>query len=426
MRSKIFGLWALLGAGILTPLKGQILQSPYTSYGIGELQSTATTGNLGMGGIGIGGGHPLLLNTRNSAWLARNLYTAFDIGLQGEYRTLTTDSSFNDLATGGLRNMAFGFPIYNKKNFGWTTSLGLSPYSTVSYQLVGSEETVGPLGEVARISEGSGGYNTVYWANGVRLGKNLYLGAKINYLFGTVVEEAIVTFEPFDVIGSSNIALYERYSVGDFLWEASAGYQFKLSDLLSMRVGGYYGGGANVNTEGLNTLQIRSLQFGTPTTSDTLFNAEGTQHIPFSAGAGIAFEQASNWIIGVDFDYQPWSQYRDVQGNPGSNLTDQWRVSLGSQITPEWNSANYLRRVGYGMGVHYENTPVVESGRQITDFGINFGLSLPVSRTGSTLNTVVQVGRRGTTLDNLIQENYVKLNLGMTFNQLWFIRSKYD
>ncbi|MEL6534112.1 MAG: hypothetical protein AAFQ98_01810 [Bacteroidota bacterium] len=426
MRSKIFGLWALIGAGILTPLKGQILQSPYTSYGIGDLQSTATTGHLGMGGIGIGGGHPLMLNTRNSAWLARNLFTTFDIGVQGEYRTLTTDSTTGALATAGIRNLTFGFPIYNKKKFGWTTSVGLTPYSTVSYELAQTDETVGPLGEIARISQGSGGYNTVYWANGVRLGKNIYLGAKINYLFGTVVEEAIVTFEPFDVIGSSNIALYERYTVGDFLWEASAGYQANLSETLSLRVGGYYGGAANVRTEGLNTLQIRSLQFGTPTTQDTLYNAEGTQHIPFATGVGFAFEKASHWIVGVDFDYQPWSQYENVRGDAETNLTDKWRIALGSQITPEWNSNNSLRRIGYGAGVHYENTPVVENGQQITDFGINFGLSLPVSRTGSTLNTVLQVGRRGTTQAELIQENYVKLNIGMTFNQLWFIRSKYD
>lgn len=429
MRSKFIGLWIGIGISICTHLHGQTIQSPYSSYGIGEVQPKAVTGNVAMGGIGIGGGHAFFLNTRNSAWLARNGWTTFDIGLEGDYRTINTASSFNELATGGLRNIAFGFPILRKTKVAWTASAGMMPYSTVSYRIRRDIEIPGEI-PLARYSfEGSGGYNQVFWGNGVRVGNNLFLGVKGSFIFGSVTKEStsgLLYGTDTVVATASNVTLNERSSVRDFNWEASLGYQIGLQNDITIRLGATYEAAAQLNTSDITQLQIRN-GFNVSTSSDTIQFAEGlTQSVPFSLGTGVAIEKSDNWIIGVDFDYQPWSQFRDVRGNSHKNLVDQWRVSLGSQYTPSWNAERFLQRIGYSAGVHFENMPIFANNQQLTDFGINFGVSLPVSRTGSTLNMAMQLGNRGTVDAELIRENYVKLNLGVSFNQLWFIRSKYD
>ena len=426
MRGKIFGLWVIsIGLLFFHNVYGQTIQSPYSTFGVGDRQTTANTAHLGMGGIGIGGGHPLLLNTRNSAWLARNHWTIFDFGVEGDYRTLTTSNSVNTLASGGLRNLSFGFPITNKPEFGWTASASLRPYSTVQYRIFREDSVSGPLNTVATIQQGNGGYNSVNWGNGFRFGENLFVGLKGTYLFGTIAQEAISSFSSVGVEYTNDVSLAETKEVDDFLWEASLGYQLKIAEETHLRVGAVYQGAANVNTDVLRTLTLQYNEFN-PIRQILLDSGSTTEYLPFNFGAGISVEKQSHWLIGLDFDYQPWSQYRDTQGNASENLGDNWRLSIGSQFTPEWNSTRYLRRVGYSLGGHFEQSPLVFNGNPLNDFGINFGISLPVSRAGSSLNMGLQLGSRGTTTDNLIRENYVKLNLGIAFNQLWFMRSKYD
>jgi len=61
----------------------------------------------------------------------------------------------------------------------------------------------------------------------------------------------------------------------------------------------------------------------------------------------------------------------------------------------------------------------------LKDFGINFGLSLPVARY-SSLDLGVKLGKRGDINTNTVVENYFKIYFGVTFNDQWFIKRKFD
>jgi hypothetical protein len=71
--------------------------------------------------------------------------------------------------------------------------------------------------------------------------------------------------------------------------------------------------------------------------------------------------------------------------------------------------------VTYQFGFNYAQTPVRINNVNIDDFGINFGVSLPVGNS-SILNVGFKYGQLGTTSNGLIREDYFKINLGMTFN----------
>jgi len=42
------------------------------------------------------------------------------------------------------------------------------------------------------------------------------------------------------------------------------------------------------------------------------------------------------------------------------------------------------------------------------------------------VNLAVEVGQRGTLLNNLVRENYLNFNLSFTYNDRWFLRRQFD
>ena len=87
--------------------------------------------------------------------------------------------------------------------------------------------------------------------------------------------------------------------------------------------------------------------------------------------------------------------------------------------------SNYLKRLTYRTGVSIENSAYLVNGNPVKDFGITFGVSLPVSRI-SSLDLALKVGHKGDKTLNTIEENYLKLYFGLTFNDQWFIKRRFD
>src|SRR5579872_2622469 len=69
--------------------KGQIASSPFSEFGIGDLQNGGVTQNQGMGGIGVSNPHGAYINNLNPALLTYNRYTLFQGGLQFENKKIS-------------------------------------------------------------------------------------------------------------------------------------------------------------------------------------------------------------------------------------------------------------------------------------------------------------------------------------------------
>ena len=57
---------------------------------------------------------------------------------------------------------------------------------------------------------------------------------------------------------------------------------------------------------------------------------------------------------------------------------------------------------------------------------MTLGLGLPITGSLSNLNLGLEFGKKGTTSNNLVQENYLILNIGFSLNDKWFVKSKYN
>ena len=100
--------------------------------------------------------------------------------------------------------------------------------------------------------------------------------------------------------------------------------------------------------------------------------------------------------------------------------------SVGGFFLPQYDSfTSFFDRVTYRAGLKFIDGSLEVNGQDIKDFGINFGLSLPVGRM-SKANIGLEFGQRGSNDFGLIKENYLNLMIGVSLNDLWFIRSMYN
>lgn len=421
-----------------TALLGQGGFSPYTVKGIGDVHGSGFTNNLGMGGLGISYGTGLHLNNVNPALLYKNNLSVFQIGIVGDYKDISTSELTQSNFDGGFNYAAFGFPVIQDR---WSFSMGIMPYSTVNYNITTEQPVPGDEAASFRKQfEGSGGFSKAFIGNGVKINKNFSVGFKAGFLFGSVKDETITAVSTLEdrlvdvgegedsviqiVVPNNSAVFTERTSLSDFTFSTGLAYKGKLKEKTFLNLGVVYELGGEKNSKQLESLKNFSF-VDSPFANDTIVDTQGSIKLPSSYGVGISFEKSYHWMVGADVNVRQWQDYRDFSGN-NEGLENSLQVVFGGEYTPDIASIDsYLKRVTYRLGFDYEQTPYVYNNEQIEDFGINFGVSLPV-RSFSSLNLAFKVGQRGTTDNNLIKEQYFKMYLGVTFNDKWFVRRKFD
>ena len=78
--------------------------------------------------------------------------------------------------------------------------------------------------------------------------------------------------------------------------------------------------------------------------------------------------------------------------------------------------------------MRFEKTGLVIKDESIKEFGISFGVVLPIGDTRllSNANIGLELGQRGTTKNNLIQENFINVQLSLSLNDRWFQKRKFQ
>ena len=130
--------------------------------------------------------------------------------------------------------------------------------------------------------------------------------------------------------------------------------------------------------------------------------------------------------INADYYHQSWSE-ASFFGSVIPVLTDLDKFAIGAEWIPDrFSIRNYINKIAYRAGLKYEKSYLMLNNQQINDFGISFGVGLPIYRSNSTVNIGAEIGRRGTKQNNLLVENYAKLNLSVNLYDLWFIKRRID
>lgn len=416
--------------------------SPYSFYGIGTLKFKGTVENRSMGGISVYL-DSVHVNLRNpAAYVGKNI-EAFPF--DGESRpvkfsvagtmsdvTLKTNSGEGETNSTTLDYLALSFPI---GKFG--VGFGLMPYTSVGYKIDERNDD----DDIQNRYNGEGGVNRVYAGFGYQISSKLSAGVDINYNFGNIQNAALsVEYTPEGDPVQYQSREYNRSDLSGVNFNFGLAYKTMISKKLELSATATYAPESKLNSDNertFSTVSIDAITFGLTRVWQTedgnleeqnLDNTKLTLPSRLSFGAGIG--KPNSWFVGAEYTTQNTSEFfNPVFSSNSTSYENASQIAVGGFYIPNYNAfSGYLKRVVYRAGFNYGNSGLVIKDESIKEFGISFGLGLPVGSRSlfSSANLGVEFGQRGTTNQNLVEENFINLNLGLSLNSRWFRQKKYN
>lgn len=389
--------------------------SPYSFFGIGSLKFKGTVENRSMGGLGVYS-DSIHLNIQNPAAVSELELVNFSIAGSHKFNTLSTEQETQRVTTTTLDYLAIGIPM---GKFG--ASFGLIPYTSSGYKLQSQSDVA------TTQYSGSGGLNKIFVALSYRLFKGLSVGIDANYDFGNIENTAISTQEDIQ-FGTQEI---NRSDLLGFSFNFGALYKTMLTEELESVSSFTYTPETDFASENSRTIStILTLPNGNFTTIDNrdivVSDTDFTFPSQFTLGTGIG--KPKKWFLGGEYTSQKTSNFTNRTFEL-DNVTfeDASKFKLGGFYIPNYNSfTSYWKRIVYRAGFRFEETGININGEAIDEFGISFGLGMPLRRSFSNVNLGFEIGRRGTQNNGLVSENFFNIFVSLSLNDKWFEKRYYD
>lgn len=465
----------------------QILtSSPYSRYGLGELNLPTFAAPSAMGGSFIAyhldsTSTPVFINQANPAGLSGLRFATLELGGQAQFTKVS-----NGITSANKRNLNFsyaslGFPLGKAG----AAAFGIMPYSSVGYKINSTEQVTG-IGTINYQFDGEGGLNKAFMATGqkpfrkqllkfyrsdyrdtlikygqtakykrVRVGRELLselsVGVSAAYLFGTINQTSRVLYP--GSITYYNSKRDRSVQVNDFVFNAGLqthftidsamyrgkdtlkrGHRILLKEKVKIGIGFFAGIPSGVNAKQNNIIYTYALNdVGNETPKDTILNSQGVNGsimLPLEMGLGFSIKKGERLNVLVDAATTNWSAYKSF-GETSNNFKNSYRVSVGLNYTPNGGAFNsYVKRMQYRLGAGYTNGYLDLKNTAIANYYVTAGLGFPVglgrASDRAVVNLTAQFGKLGTTTNHLLQEQYARIIVGFTFNNRWFVRPKYD
>ena len=446
--------------------------SPYSRYGLGDLQPSSHIYNRGMGGISAAFSEPPstgLSDPRNGRSYSNINFTnpasysrffavkelntkklqygrmLLDVGVNlTSHRLRETDNpeTFTS-ANAYFSYMQVGVPL--KKN--WGMVLGIRPISTIGYRIDKNERLYDPntglmIDSAKTQFRGDGGTFLLNTGTGFAI-KNFSLGINLGYLFGKKnydTRRILIN----DTVSYSASNHQSRSNFGGVFFNGGMQYRIDLSPnkLRYLQLGAY---GSMERTFKTHTDYIRETWILVPSDAsevrlDSVYqenDVKGEMVYPATFGAGFIFEQLpdvkkSGWLIGVDFSTTNWDNY-SYNGQKDAVKTSK-QVRVGTQMRPRLKDT-YKSLLAYRAGAFFGDDYINVNNQNLPVWGISGGLSLPIANLKdasrrfrnqySVINISAEYIKRGNN-ENPIHESMFRLSFGFTLSDLWFVKHKYE
>ncbi|WP_374461054.1 hypothetical protein [Chryseobacterium taeanense] len=405
--------------------------SPYATYGIGDVKYDNTIETTSMGGISTAfiSDFTSNFNFANPANNANFELTSIKLEATNENNYFKTDYN-NTKSTKHstyLSNISLAFPLSPKLKMG----LSYQPYSSKSYEIVHTDYNEKTGVTIGNRFKGSGTLNTAQIALGYKINDKFAVGARANYYFGNLYD--------LNELAASNAELINGYetknSIRNFNFTLGASYQnLNTSTDRKLTIGATttFGNTSNMVTEYLNSTYYYSDVGRTVKANESIIEQKSTNSknlLPVKASVGVGYGEENKWFLSVQGDYKKGESI--AYFGQSLDLQDSYRFSAGGWYLPNYNNfRSYFSRIVYRYGAFYEKGSLQIAGQNINKFGVTAGVLLPFKNSSITrmsgLEIGLEVGKRGTLKNNLINQNYVNLKLGFNFADKWFRKTLYN
>lgn len=352
--------------------------------------------------------------------------------VSGSYNDLKLkgQSSSADASTTTFNYMAFNFPI---GRFG--VGLGILPFTSVGYKLESTREEDDLVDNRYR---GEGGLNKAFAGLGYRLTDNINIGVDLSYNFGNT-QNSVIAFI-YDEEG--NPIQYQtrennRSDLSGLSTNFGITYTSMINETLEFTSSLTYSPKSTLTSN--NARSISTINYISATDQEIVVNTievdldeqnlKSTDlSLPSRLAFGAGLGKPRKWFVGAEYTRRNTSEFSNpIFAIEEANFVDANGIAVGGFFIPDYNSfSKYWKRMTYRAGIHFENTGLNIKGEDINEFGMSFGVGLPVGMYFSNANLGIEFGKRGTTDQNLIQENFINFQISLSLNDRWFEKRKYD
>ena len=397
--------------------------SPYSLNELGEINFTGNVSYQSMGGIDSSI-DSIEFNINNPSSLAKIKTTNYLIGTFYKSSSISNSLLKENIKTSNINYIAIGIPV---KNFGF--GFGVLPYSSVGFNLQTTEEYNDDNSISSRLFGAEGNINKAFLSVGIPFLKYFSLGASANYNFGKF------NYEKFNLMNGVNYGVFSNSSseITGFTYNFSSNVLIPLKNDLSLSLlFSLYPEGEldSYNIESLYTSNASSISLESlGDFVDIDLDSRGLENtklpVPKKSIYSIGLEKKNSWFIGAQYENKLSSGFKNVFLNLRNvSYRDANSISFGGYFIPDSSSlVSYWKRIKYRFGIKNDKKSIIVNNLPINQFSLNLGLGLPIAGL-SKANLGLEIGKIGN--DDLIKENYFSLRLGLSLNDVWFIKRKYN
>jgi hypothetical protein len=428
--------------------------SPFSRYGIGELNTIQSAHYFGFGNISSALSEPQNININNPASYASFIQynPIFNVSLSGKsalynsnYNGKETNSTGNNF---GLNTLFIGLPI--KKN--WGLVFGITPISSQGYNITNTVPFESST--VSYLYKGDGSINKLMIGNGFNFinkgdTTRLAFGINCSYLFGNLERTSSVIYNNSNNYNNSRIQYRSSLSG----WSFDLGLQFykkietSSKNKLILNLGLNYVLGSDLISDNdffaysfIYNFNVQEIAKDTIEMSNEISSMVIPQKLDVGIAIGKIYKNIRRWDLGIQYSNTDWSNFND--NSTYSTQTDfpmgaSSRISFGYRLSPnlDWANSNksLISKSTYSFGLHQTKSQIIVDNESLINNGINFGVSIPMlnSRSLSRINFGFEFGKLGDLKSNNIEENYFKFSIGFSLGpdtryDRWFRKRKYD
>jgi len=409
--------------------------SPYSQYGLGILSDQSNGFNRGMNGVAMGLHQPNQLNYQNPASYAfiDSLTFLFDVGASVQLTNFKEGNRRINAQNANFDYVTMAFRLH--KNLGM--SIGIMPFTNIGYSY--NDYTSEEISETNTTTKttthsGSGGTRSLYAGIGWSPFKGFAIGANVGYFWGSYTRSVATSFSDAYV---NTPTRYYSAEIRSYSADFGLQYEFHLTRNDAVTIGGTYKLGHKLGgSTDMYDISTNSQTSIADTTHTSLTNA---LFIPTSYGGGIAYRHGQKLFIGADYMLQKWSEHdfpiteydqsqnKQVYRLSSNSLLDRHKFVLGGEYIPDPYSRKYLNRIHFRAGIGYATPYIKVNGvNGPKEYSASLGFGLPI--TAATGRSILNISGQWVQLNapGLIRENTFRINLGITFNERWFMKWKLE
>jgi hypothetical protein len=394
--------------------------SPYSATGLGERNFNGTQATRHMGGLDVFT-DSIHANLNNPASYGFLKLTTYSVGINYTNNNLASASESRRSDLAALDYLAVSIPT-KRFSFGF----GIVPYTSVGYRIESNSQRTDI--DIFNRYEGSGGLNQAFLSVGIPLTSYFSIGSSINYNFGNLFYRTGQFVEGID----NGTFLVNESSLGGFSYQFSAQANIPINNKFNAQAMFSYQPNSSLDANNNRTFYTQSLS--TDQLSDFIeidlspMGLEDTNvDLSQTTSIGAGFGKNKKWFVGVQRNLTKSANFSNrFFERENVSYRDAKKWTIGGYFIPNYASfTSFWSRVVYRVGIRSEQMSAVINNIPLTETGISFGLGLPLGGL-SNANIGLELSQRGQKDSGLVKETIVALRVGLSLNDIWFVKRKYN